>query len=467
MGAIVFLACFYAERYQTGVVLASPMLLAAGIVVVAACMGRLWAMKICLFAVIFGMEFGIKSAAGEGAGDASTAYKLAVWLTALVIGLVNLPASMRLLLNLPSLGLLAYLALAIASTTYSVDPRYTFGSAVAVLCLVPFAAAVVARLSVKELLVIFLLALGAHVALALVLWFVAPGIAVWGRSWGSQIRLRGLTGHPASMGDVAGLCLVTALLLWRERWLSTQAAIGVAILDVAALLLSGTRSSMLGAALAMSSVGRYRPVAIVLCVISLFGGLLVVYANPSALNAIAYEVARGDNADNVLTLSGRIHIWQQSLLLFEQRPLFGYGYASTRVLFLSEFTLDRSEGETPPHAHNVIVQSLVTTGIVGTAILLIPLLYPVVHALRNGNSTVNPFVCFVMIMGMMSAAPIGVTPDLLTLVWMITLYLIRSAALGETKDRAAWSHDSAGAYLANPVAKPASLAQPVLEQSRL
>jgi O-antigen ligase len=440
MAIVTFAACFYAEQYQSGSTLAAPLLFAAGGVVVAACMGKRWALQVFLFVLIFGMRLALrKREAADMSADPATLYRLALWSTAFVIGLANLPASVRLLQNLPGLALLAYIALAIASMSYSPVPNYTLGCSVTVLLVLPFLAAVVARLEVKEILTVMVLALGAHVAIAVVLWFIAPQFVTWTNWAGEQARLRGLFSHPFGMADVAAVCLLSALVMWRERWLATQLFIGMAGLSSIALLLTDTRSAMGATALAAFSVGKHRAIVIVLVVMSMFAGLLSVYAIPGMLDSIAHAVGRVGSAQNTLTLSGRIHIWQQSIILFEREPLFGHGYASTRALFPSEFVTANPEADAPPHAHNVVMQSLVTTGVVGTAILLVPLLYTAVYLLRNANSVVNPFICYVMVMGMVGLGPIGAAPQLLTLVWMMSLFLIQSFGVVEATGSSRWA----------------------------
>src|SRR5262249_41229406 len=106
----------------------------------------------------------------------------------------------------------------------------------------------------------------------------------------------------------------------------------------------------------------------------------------------------------------------------------------------------------PPHAHNVIMQSLVTTGAIGTAILLIPLLYTVMHMLRSANSDVNPFVCYTIVLGMVGLGPIGGTPETLTLIWMLSLFLIRSGIVAEASDTHGWtrSRPASGASVIYP-----------------
>jgi membrane-bound ClpP family serine protease len=94
LGTLTILVGIYAERSHPGAVLAAPLLFGAGSVIVAACMGKRWALKICLFTliVIGFMSFRSRDATDLSV-DSSIIYRLAVWSAVFVIGLATLLAS--------------------------------------------------------------------------------------------------------------------------------------------------------------------------------------------------------------------------------------------------------------------------------------------------------------------------------------------------------------------------------------
>jgi subtilisin-like proprotein convertase family protein len=175
LGALTILVGIYAERSHPGAVLAAPLLFGAGSVIVPACMGKRWALKICLFTLIVVgfMSFRHRDATDLSV-DTSIIYRLAVCSAVFVIGLANLPAGVRHFQNVPYLGLAAYVFLAAGSAIYSLTPTYTLGCAYGYLCMLVFMPAVVARLGIKESLRVAMLAVGTHVLIAVILWFVAP-----------------------------------------------------------------------------------------------------------------------------------------------------------------------------------------------------------------------------------------------------------------------------------------------------
>jgi O-antigen ligase len=287
-----------------------------------------------------------------------------------------------------------------------------------------FMAAVVSRVELREILHVAMLAVGAHVVIAIVLLVVAPDRAIKTNWAGTEGRLGGLLGA-YTMAHAAALFLLSGMIIWRERWLSTGAFALIGGVSALALLLTQTRSAMVAAALGLMSVGRFRPASVTAVAAVFLTGIVAVNAIPGALEAIALQASRSDNAQGTLSLTGRIYIWRESLRLFAERPLLGYGFAATKTLFPQEFVKRNPEGETPPHAHNIIVQSLVTTGVVGTLILLIPLSIPVIHSLRHRDGMANPLTWYTTIIGLAVLGPVGARPGIITLFWMLSLLMIQ------------------------------------------
>jgi O-antigen ligase len=227
---------------------------------------------------------------------------------------------------------------------------------------------------------------------------------------------------------MAALFILCGWLLWREQRLPAVAVAAVFALGVAALVLTDVRSSVASLGLAFFAVGRIRTPSLTAFGGLLIAGLIVIVAVPDVLERIAPHFSRGGNAEQALTLTGRTDIWAQSLSLFEQRPVLGYGYASTRILFPEEFVTLNAKALPPPHAHNVIIQSLVAMGIIGTLLLLVPLLSQVVYAVRHRDAPINAFICYSLIMSLTSLGSIGTAPNALSVFWIVTILLTSNAA---------------------------------------
>jgi len=77
--------------------------------------------------------------------------------------------------------------------------------------------------------------------------------------------------------------------------------------------------------------------------------------------------SRTGEADEVMSLTGRVRLWEFVWEIFLDRPLFGYGYNSTELVLARNWygPADQIVG-----AHNTMLQSLLTVGILGTLPLL-------------------------------------------------------------------------------------------------
>jgi exopolysaccharide production protein ExoQ len=72
---------------------------------------------------------------------------------------------------------------------------------------------------------------------------------------------------------------------------------------------------------------------------------------------------RGQQVEYVASFSGRDELWETALAVFMERPLFGHGYVAAREALLSQSTWLTG------HAHNGFLESLLSTGLTGAALL--------------------------------------------------------------------------------------------------
>jgi O-antigen ligase len=360
--------------------------------------------------------------------DPQIIIKFAIWMALFLVGLANLPASVRYFRSIPNFAIVTYFLMALLSALYSPFPKYTIGCAAGYLFTFVFMAAVVARLDFKSLLTTALLSLAAHVALSLVLLAIDPNLALWTNWSGSDRRLTGMLGHPFRLADVAALFALSAWIMWRLNWLSMPALMLAFAMGVPALVLTNERTAIAAFMLSLLAFGQERKASIITLVGILAAGLIALFGVPDLLVNLASSVSRGDNADQGLSLTGRTHIWAISLDAFAHQPILGYGFASTRVLFATQWFDAFGRDQPPPHAHNVVIQSLFTMGIVGTFVLLVAMIGQLTFALRNRDAPINAFICYAFFSGLMNASPVGMTPNVMTIFWMAAFLLAAPAA---------------------------------------
>ncbi len=164
------------------------------------------------------------------------------------------------------------------------------------------------------------------------------------------------------------------------------------LLCVGALVGTGTRGAALGALVGILVVVATRWRGIRKLEIALVGGIgvgaLALVASPE----IAAFIARGETTAQLETLNFRTDLWSEALADFAQHPLYGYGFTADRGLFLDSTGLGGG--------HNAIINLLVDTGVVGTAVwfaLLIAMAGTAYRLRPRGMSTDRGMVLAVLL----------------------------------------------------------------------
>lgn len=192
-------------------------------------------------------------------------------------------------------------------------------------------------------------------------------------------RIGSLIGSPVVFGGY--LCVVTPLLLALGLAAPGRARLvwlGGATLGFAALVMTLTRAAWLGIALGIavfavtagaSVLRRHRVelVAMTAAVAVILAGLVTVFVTPQRMaNRASSAVAvRSGSAGQ------RLHIWDATIALIRQRPIFGWGLETLGLIFPYDSPSQRKHfGEGPiiiDRAHNDVLHVTVSNGIPGAA----------------------------------------------------------------------------------------------------
>ena len=79
--------------------------------------------------------------------------------------------------------------------------------------------------------------------------------------------------------------------------------------------------------------------------------------------AITRLLFRGETADTVLALNGRLDLWDTVRSSIAAHPLLGYGYQASRAIILDA-------ADWAAYAHNALLQTVLDLGIAGTLALV-------------------------------------------------------------------------------------------------
>lgn len=220
--------------------------------------------------------------------------------------------------------LMALIALAFASTLWSIDSGATLRRSVWLALTMGFGLYLAWRYEWKDLVSVVAAAFVVLVLGSLVLGLVAPGI---GRmTFEHPGAWSGLWTHKNTLGGIMALgvaaCTSAAILDPSRRTLWICTALGA----FALVLLSTSKTALLASLLGLAVIAGGMIVrrgllpAIVLCASALaviiLGASIVLMAPELIVAALGRD----------LTLTGRTEIWEASARFVEARPWFGYGY---------------------------------------------------------------------------------------------------------------------------------------------
>ena len=293
--------------------------------------------------------------------------------------------------------LLAFVALATVSITWSYYPGATALGLVSTYVTVIAGFALAVALSWAELLkalgrtlrIILGLSIGFELVVSLFVrapvlpFWPSPGVdydnlptpipklLYWSRNelFTADGKIQGIVGNSSLLGFVALLALIVFAIQFAGK--TVGRASGIASIVVAALVIYLTRSATITIALVVLAavvvlvllLRRFENrrgyiwagVAVVVA-----GGIAVMIAIPEKLVALV-----GKSPD----LTHRTDIWADVIALAQQRPAFGWGWVSYWVPWVAPFdTLAKNSGVRQLHAHNAWLDIWLQLGIVGLVV---------------------------------------------------------------------------------------------------
>lgn len=212
-------------------------------------------------------------------------------------------------------------------------------------------------------------------------------------------RLRGVTGAANTLGPIMGIAIMVGLFMIqqaRTKW-AWRFHAAMLMLFSAELLLTNSRSSILGtvAGVALSLivsggvgimgmlVGGFA--LTVLMTVMLYPGL-----QEALLSTLAAAFSRTGQVSELTTFTGRQQIWEASWQLIHDAPWFGYGLSSVAVKISQTFS--DQWGNTVSTAHNSLLESLISVGVVGTMPLILVVLMSIWYLVRYLMSSTDVLI---------------------------------------------------------------------------
>lgn len=198
--------------------------------------------------------------------------------------------------------------------------------------------------------------------------------------------------HPTAAGATASLALVILIvtrLLWGWRWTRLWLAPGMFILCTLLVLAKSRTALVMGITVVVLSFFLFsRRFVLSLTAVLLgliMGAYLVLEPDLNLADRISGSVSgytrRGETDEQLKSINGRTILWEVVWAEFLRSPVIGHGYFVTS----RKGSIDVWQPEKPANttAHNVLLQVLASTGLVGGILFLWGLIQPLVTCRRS------------------------------------------------------------------------------------
>lgn len=402
----------------------SVMACAYGVMAVAA--GRAWAAMTLLFVTIFLLDTIFRARAySDKSIDFQIILKAGSWMALFLFALLHLPRYAGALFRAPHILWLLLFCWFLATTPNSPNPTY---SAIAVFSVVTMYLGLMAMLTDydHEMVLSVLLASCLLVVIAsLFAYFAIPSLGrleEWqGNAQIQGNRLSGITGTPNGIGLISAWCTLVIAIRWASlrRYLGWGVLIfgGLAALITLALSQSRTSMAILAALTGLTFAVRQRSMPYLLIGGALVASAVLIFAvNDSDL--FLRMLSRSGNVLELETGTGRAQIWSLVIKLSQLNFWTGYGYASS-VFIIPDYT--DYIGHAPPHAHNMLLQLWLTTGMIGVILFSLAFTAQIFRAISNKDSLSLTFLLFIMLDGITEPSAFAGVAHLSTVVLMFAI----------------------------------------------
>jgi exopolysaccharide production protein ExoQ len=357
--------------------------------------------------------------------DYQVLMKIGLWLTIALVSLIHLRRWASVLMvpsNIPWIMFLSWLCLTAA---VSQVPAYSAMTAFSIYSFAMFCAFIFNAYDRVEIFAVMVLSIVVFCIVSIIVYFAVPELGHF-VYWDNNerylsARLAGIAGSANNLGRLAAFGLILVGLYAREfrRYHRHFVPVSAAIMGLA-LLMTNSRTSMAMVLAILFSIyalnWRRLYLVVLIAALGLFAALAIIPLGEQAFTVIS----RSGNIEEVSSMTGRTNIWHAVLQLSAERPWAGYGYASS-IFVLPEH--ERLVGFSVGHAHNLILQLLLTTGWTGVILFTAAVLSVGFRAAHARDWVALAMLAVVVLNGITEASGFTTLANICSLAFTIAITL--------------------------------------------
>lgn len=328
----------------------------------------------------------------------------------------------KLLFSFPVMWIGVLTGLYFLAAFGSITKVASLAAAISILCVLLMTCTMLVQFGVRAVLSTLFVAASLYVALSWALFLFVPSIGVFQEPTvdGQTFARMGGLAHPNTLGQISGMTILLSLLLHRLDDRLTWAKYLVVALAAGALLFSLSRTSLLACIASILVFFRayffQRKVLMAGLMLAALGVLAVVAASvvmdveSAVLSKLSLFSKSGDTSE-LTSATGRTEIWSYALRLLGERPVFGYGGATTKF-FLSEYSM---------HCHNLVLNIAFSTGVFGGLFALWMCLGQLAQTVVRPHPIADGLVVFILVNGLFENVIFSNLAGMPTIIWVVAL----------------------------------------------
>lgn len=369
--------------------------------------------------------------------DFQVLIKIGVWIMVAAIALLHLRRWIGWLRNPVNLPCAFFLLWLFATALVSPNPAYSAASAFTVFACVIFCAYVFATFEPVTVFTTMLLSMMLFCASSIVVYFTLPefGHYVY---WVNEERfvsprLAGIAGSANNMALLAAFGLVVTGLYARDLHRVSRFIVPASVLVCGgALLMTNSRAplAMTLFILVATYTFTWRRLYAGLFLASV-AILLLALILPFGQETLLKAVSRSGDIGEVTSFTGRTDIWYGVLKLAEARPWMGFGYASS-VFVLPLYA--NEIGFITSHAHNLMLQLLLTTGWIGVILFVLSAAGVILRAIIYKDRIIFSMLAFVLLNGITESSGFTTLANVCTLAFAVAVSLPAESRIEDHED---------------------------------
>ena len=324
----------------------------------------------------------------------------------------------KLLFSFPLMWMVILLGFFCLSVPGSRIVLESFASTVSVACVLLMTVTALVQMGIRPVLKTLFYAMAFYVLVSWAAFLFKPDIGVFLEPTvdGQSVARMGGLAHPNTLGQVASLTLVLGLLLYNLESKLSSFKIAVVVMAAGALVFSLSRTSLLACIVAIAVVYRYHIFrrkylfyALVAACVGLVALMVaaVVFDLGATIQSKIGLVSKSGDTDELFSATGRTEIWAHALHLISQRPLTGYGAATTKI-YLADYSF---------HCHNLVINIAFSTGVVGGLIALWMCLERAFRLFFRHHPIADALVAFILVNGLFENVIFSILAGAPTMIW--------------------------------------------------